>query len=201
MRTIKSLTPLITLFVLFIGVTAVNAAAEKPPQVFYDETGHYMLIEETYADIVSSDPNADAALKSLLKTAQEAERQKSYDWAKTTYQKIVQQYPKSALVNQVQLDIARMEVMSCLKLADASALDSAVDKMLTGFSGNENLPEALHNTAFRCRLANRHDIADKLDGLCNPKLASERICPLGTDGQGRVQYQSRQNGRGPGRVR
>jgi TolA-binding protein len=148
---------------LTVNCVFADTTEEVELRILYDEIEHYELMESTYRDIINNYPNANQALDSLLQTAIEAEKQTEYERAKNAYQQIIQQYSNAPLVKRVQLDIERMNILSLLKSGDNASAGAAVNKLLTDFSGNEHLAEAIHHTAYRHRVLGKYDKANELD--------------------------------------
>jgi TolA-binding protein len=120
-------------------------------------------MESVYRDIKNNYPDANQALDNLLQTAIEAEKQSEYGQAKNAYQQIIKRFPNTALVKRAQLDLARMNILSSLKSGDGASAGAAAGTLLTDFSDNSQIAEAIHHTAYHHRLSCKYDKANELD--------------------------------------
>lgn len=86
-----------------------------------------------------------------------------YEWfsrfedAKSVYQRVVQSYPDSLYADKAKLYVSKADVMSFIMSENYTQAEGALDKLITDFSGNPDLPEVVHtigtwyyNHAFRC---------------------------------------------------
>ena len=109
-----------------------------------------------------SDGSADAAVSSLLtdfsshpdmakvlfELAYNYRCSEKYDKTKGLYQKIVQRYPSSAYALKAQIGVGAMDILLSIKSKDYSSAQDAVSSLVTSFSGNLGLAEALCSIAI-----------------------------------------------------
>jgi len=79
--------------------------------------------------------------------------------AKDLYQKVVQDYPNSPAAGRARIGLSRVEVLALIGSDDYAAAKKALDKLVTDFAANPDLPETLYWIAEDFRWANQYETA------------------------------------------
>jgi len=94
---------------------------------------------------------------SLYDIARRYERSKKYDKAKGLYQQIVQQYAESSAASRAALAIERTGIFSLIESGRTAV--SEINGLITGFSGNPDMSEALYDIAIRYERRKKYEEA------------------------------------------
>jgi tetratricopeptide (TPR) repeat protein len=85
---------------------------------------------------------------------------KRFDDAKRVYQQVIQNQPSSPWADKAKFGVSRSEVMSLIAAESYDYAKGAIDKMVSDFSGNTDLPESLYSIAEKYKWAKRFDDAN-----------------------------------------
>jgi len=130
--------------VSLIGAGDYTAAAVKVNKMLTDFSGH---------------PYLPAALYHIAK---KYEWSRKYEQARGTYQQIIQQYSDSAQAKVANLDVAKIDILSFIKVGDFDTARAKVDKLLEDFSGNLGLAEVLRRIAREYEVQVRYTDASNI---------------------------------------
>jgi len=90
------------------------------------------------------------------------ERSREYEKAKVLYQQIIQQYPDDSYAGKAQLAVPRIDVLSHIESKNDNAAQTAIDSLITNFSGHSDLPSSLYDIARRYERAKRYEKAKSI---------------------------------------
>jgi TolA-binding protein len=76
----------------------------------------------------------------IFRVAREYEWQLRLEDAKSRYQQVIQNYPNNHHITQARIGIARVDILSLIKLKNFSQADEALGKLVTDFSEHPDLP-------------------------------------------------------------
>ena len=125
-------------------------------------SGNYDQAQKTIVQLstdFAAHPNLPETLYSIAWVYRWANRQ---DTAKNIYQIIIQNYPDSPVANKAKAGILREEIMSLISAQDYPGAQKALDKLITQFSSNSDLPETLYWIAETYRWVGKHEEAKNL---------------------------------------
>jgi TolA-binding protein len=115
---------------------------------------YYLIIKGQWAQVRSSIDKMAAQFaknpdlpETLYDIAQRYEWSDNFDEAKTVYQQIYKNYPNSSYANKSKLSASRMNILSLMVAGNYSQAERAINKLISNFSENPDLPEALYNIA------------------------------------------------------
>lgn len=121
----------------------------------------------------NSNPDLPEALFWITERFQRADRLED---ANQYYQKIIDDFPQSPYAEKTRLRLATVNTLSLLKSQDYDGAKAALDKLITDFAGNSDLPDAIFWTAERFMRVDRFDDAIQyyqkiIDNFPNNSLA------------------------------
>ncbi len=80
-----------------------------------------------------------------------------YHEANLIYQQLIEQYPGSSYLSEWQLAVARSNILAFIRARDYDKVGVAVNRLITDFSGNVELPETLW------RIARKYELSDTFE--------------------------------------
>ena len=77
--------------------------------------------------------------------AKEFESSETYDKAKSTYQKVIFEYPAASHALKAELKVPKMDILSLIESENDNAVPAAVDSLIADFAEHPDLSETLFN--------------------------------------------------------
>ncbi len=98
----------------------------------------------------------------LYNMAQGCEKARKYELAKGIYQEIVQHYPSDSYADKAKPNIEKINGLLLINAKDTANAALAVDKLISDFTGNPELPAALYQLAGQYVSRSEHARAQTL---------------------------------------
>lgn len=111
------------------------------------ESGKDSQAQESLNKMSSDFSGSPYMAEALYRIGRKCEWSGKYKLARDTYQQIVQQYPNSSDVDEVRMSVPRMNILFLIESGEDGAAQAATQKMVSDFSDNPYLPEALYGIA------------------------------------------------------
>jgi TolA-binding protein len=95
-------------------------------------------------NLITNFPNHPDLAATIFRVAKEYEWHLSLEDAKSRYQQVIQNYPYSLHAGQAAMGIARVNVFSLIKSKNYNQAETALDKLITDYSGHPDLSNAVY---------------------------------------------------------
>lgn len=124
--------------------------------------GKFAQAEETVNTMVAGAGSNPAMPATLFKIAREFKEVGRYDETGRIYQRIVQSYPNSDFTAKARMGIDKLAIWNLIKAGDVNSVQAALNKLISDYSGNDDLPHTVHGVALKFEEAGFYEEAKNL---------------------------------------
>jgi len=142
-----------------LAANSAQLGVRRAEALSYIEAKDYGQAQAAVAALIadfSSNPDLSEALYDI---GIRYERARQYNDAKNIYQQITQSHPDSSHACRAGLDASKVDIYLLVDAGQTSAAQTAIDNLITNFSGHTCLPESLKQIAKRCEWAKTYEQA------------------------------------------
>lgn len=158
-------TSVMSLYSLVLLSMSLFLVAEANGDIFSDQQEIESLIEagqiidaQDEAEQLKIDYSQDPCLPSVLYSIAERYRwSEKYDQAKDMHQQIAQNYSGNPYADKAELAYSRTQVLSLIASHDYTEAQTALNQLITEFSGDADLPETLYWVGRGFGWSNRYE--------------------------------------------
>lgn len=151
---------------------------DEQPQSWYVNRANLAVVRTNIMHLISLGKNTEAKKafdklqndfsghddlpQAIYDIAKRYEWSHKYERANEIYLQLVQQYPESPWAGKVPLTVPRTNIVSLITAGQETEAEAAIDSLITNFSADPALPEALDNIAHRYEWTGRYEKAQSL---------------------------------------
>ena len=100
--------------------------------------------EDAVNSMIASSGNSSAMPGTLYRIAKQFKEYEAYDEADRVYQKIAQNYLNSQFGGKAKMAVDKLKIWGLIKNGDIAEVDSATQKLINDYSGQEDLAHTIH---------------------------------------------------------